>query len=85
MASHGINFPCAMAGTVRPFPHQAGAAAGLFGFVTMVVAAAVGAWIGASHDGTPRPLAMAVAVAGLVSLATVMLWIRRGVPDGKSR
>jgi DHA1 family bicyclomycin/chloramphenicol resistance-like MFS transporter len=85
MASHGINFPCAMAGTVRPFPRQAGAAAGLFGFVTMVVAAAVGAWIGASHDGTPRPLAMAVAVAGLVSLATVMLWIRRGVPDGKSR
>ena len=61
MASHGINFPCAMAGTVRPFPRHAGAAAGLFGFLSMAIAALVGAWIGASHDGTPVPLAAAVA------------------------
>lgn len=76
MASHGINFPCAMAGTVRPFPRHAGAAAGLFGFLSMAIAALVGAWIGASYDGTPLPLAAAVAAAGFVSLGTVVLWIR---------
>jgi DHA1 family bicyclomycin/chloramphenicol resistance-like MFS transporter len=76
MASHGINFPCAVAGTVRPFPRHAGAAAGLFGFLSMAIAALVGAWIGASYDGTPLPLAAAVATAGFVSLGTVVLWIR---------
>ena len=76
MASHGINFPCAMAGTVGPFPQHAGTAAGMFGFLSMAAAAAIGAWIGASHDGTVFPMVFAIAGAASVSLLTVMLYIR---------
>jgi len=57
MSAHGINFPCAQAGAVAPFPAQAGAAAGLLGFVTMAAALLAGTWVGASHDGTLVPLA----------------------------
>jgi DHA1 family bicyclomycin/chloramphenicol resistance-like MFS transporter len=57
MAAHGINFPCAQVGAVAPFPERAGAAAGLLGFITMLVSFCAGAWVGASHDGTMEPLA----------------------------
>jgi DHA1 family bicyclomycin/chloramphenicol resistance-like MFS transporter len=57
MAAHGINFPCAQAGAVAPFPTRAGAAAGLLGFVTMLIAFFAGLWVGASHNGTMEPLA----------------------------
>jgi DHA1 family bicyclomycin/chloramphenicol resistance-like MFS transporter len=77
MMSHGINFPCAMYGCVAPFPRHAGAAAGMFGFLTTLAAAGVGAWIGSSHDGTLVPLTLTIAAAGLVSLGTVALGIRK--------
>ena len=64
MLAHGINFPCAQAGAVAPFPRQAGAAAGVLGFLTMVLAALVGWWIGASNDGTVVPLTFTIAAAG---------------------
>lgn len=76
MASHGINFPCAMAGTVAPFPRHSGAAAGMFGFLSMGVAACVGTAIGMTPEGTVVPLASAVAGAAVVSLATVAFLLR---------
>ncbi|MBL8488013.1 MAG: multidrug effflux MFS transporter [Rhodocyclaceae bacterium] len=70
MAAHGINFPCAQAGSVAPFPDRAGAAAGLMGAVTMLAALAVGTWVGQSHDGTLTPLAwIDAAAAGTLALA----------------
>ncbi len=57
MAAHGINFPCAQSGSIAPFPEKAGAAAGLFGFVSMLGAFVTGIWVGSSHDGTLQPLA----------------------------
>ncbi|MBU0750815.1 MAG: multidrug effflux MFS transporter [Gammaproteobacteria bacterium] len=69
MAAHGINFPCAQSGAVSPFPRQAGAAAGLLGFVTMLAALLAGSWVGVSHDGTLLPLAMISAVLGTLLLA----------------
>ena len=50
---------------------------GMFGFLTTLVAAGIGVWIGASHDGTLVPLTFTIAGAGLVSPATVSLGIRR--------
>jgi DHA1 family bicyclomycin/chloramphenicol resistance-like MFS transporter len=73
-------FPCAMSGTVGPFPRLAGTAAGLFGFLTMAVASSVGAWIGASHNGTVMPLALTIGAASLIVLITVSFWVRR-FPD----
>jgi DHA1 family bicyclomycin/chloramphenicol resistance-like MFS transporter len=52
MFAHGINFPCAQTGAVAPFPREAGAAAGLLGFITMLAALITGTWVGMSHDGT---------------------------------
>lgn len=66
MGAHGINFPCAQSGAVAPFPREAGAAAGLLGFFTMVAALATGTWVGMSHDGTLLPLALTSATLGLL-------------------
>ena len=77
MFAHGINFPCAQAGAVAPFPRQAGAAAGVLGFLTMTLAALVGWWIGASNNGTVFPLVLTVAAAGSVVFAAVRGWVVR--------
>lgn len=61
MGAHGINFPCAQSGAVAPFPREAGAAAGLLGFFTMLAALVAGTWVGISHDGTLLPLALTTA------------------------
>ena len=75
--AHGIVFPCAQAGAIAPFPERAGAAAGLFGALLMAVATIVGTWIGASHDGTPVPLMVTMAVAALVGVAASNLPVLR--------
>ncbi|MCX8018676.1 MAG: Bcr/CflA family drug resistance efflux transporter, partial [Rhodocyclaceae bacterium] len=64
MSAHGINFPCAQTGAVAPFPREAGAAAGLLGFLAMAAALATGTWVGMSHDGTLIPLAKTSALIG---------------------
>jgi DHA1 family bicyclomycin/chloramphenicol resistance-like MFS transporter len=69
MLAHGVSFPCAQAGAVAPFPRQAGAAAGVLGFLTMALAALVGWWMGLSNNGTVFPLAFTVAAAGLAVFA----------------
>jgi DHA1 family bicyclomycin/chloramphenicol resistance-like MFS transporter len=66
MGAHGINFPCAQSGAVAPFPREAGAAAGLLGFFTMVAALVTGTWVGMSHDGTLQPLALTSAAICLL-------------------
>jgi DHA1 family bicyclomycin/chloramphenicol resistance-like MFS transporter len=66
MGAHGINFPCAQSGAVAPFPREAGAAAGLLGFVAMGAALLSGTWVGMSHDGTLLPLALTTATIGLL-------------------
>jgi DHA1 family bicyclomycin/chloramphenicol resistance-like MFS transporter len=71
--AHGLVVPCAQAGATSAFPDRAGAAAGLFGALMMAAATAVGTWIGASHNGTPVPLMVTMAVAALVVLAATSL------------
>lgn len=81
MSAHGINFPCAQAGAVAPFPAQAGAAAGLLGFVTMAAALLAGIWVGASHDGTLVPLATISATVSVCLFVTARLSAgRRAIP-----
>lgn len=80
MFAHGINFPCAQAGAVTAFPRQAGAAAGVLGFLTMAVAATVGWWIGISNDGTVIPLTYTIGVAALAVGAVAWGWVGRLPP-----
>lgn len=75
MAGHGINFPCVQTGAVAPFPREAGSAAGLLGALTMAVAFVTGIWVGTSHDGTIRPLALISATIN--SLIFVSAWLLR--------
>lgn len=57
---HGIHQPCGQAGAVGPFPHHAGVASALAGFVLAAVAFGVGLWLGVALDGTTRPMAYSV-------------------------
>ncbi|MDI9332120.1 MAG: multidrug effflux MFS transporter [Alphaproteobacteria bacterium] len=56
MVAHGIHQPISQSGAVAPFPKAAGAASALSGFAMMVVAFAIGHWMGLHLDGTVYPL-----------------------------
>jgi DHA1 family bicyclomycin/chloramphenicol resistance-like MFS transporter len=69
--------PQSMAGALTPFPDRAGAASSLVGFCQMTYAALVGIAVGHALGGSAWPLAIAVALSGLATLA---LWaLSRGV------
>lgn len=78
MVAHGINFPCAQAGSLAPFPEKAGAAAGLFGFISMLGAFFTGTWVGGSHDGTVLPLASISATVGIALFVSARVLARHG-------
>jgi DHA1 family bicyclomycin/chloramphenicol resistance-like MFS transporter len=82
-AAHGINLPCSQAGSAAPFPHQAGAAAGMFGFLLMAVAALVGAAIGAFHNGTVYPMTLTIAACAVVTFLAA--WTGLGRRDRAPR
>ena len=75
--SHGVIQPPVQSGAVAPFAHAAGAASALLGFTMMVVATAVGIWIGASYNGTVYPLTLTICACGLVSAAIAFTLVRR--------
>jgi hypothetical protein len=54
-----------------------GAAAAMLGFLMMGVATLVGAWLGASYDGTVYPLTLTIAAFGLASLLIALTLVRR--------
>lgn len=73
MGAHGINFPVAQSGSVTPFPHNAGTAAGLMGALAMGVAFLVGSVVGATFDGTVLPLALTACALGALIFVSVRL------------
>lgn len=82
---HGLNQPCAQVGAVAPFPEKAGTAASLSGFAMMAVAFATGLAIGAAHDGTTRPMALALAFHGtLLAVVAATLIARHGDPPRRA-
>ncbi len=60
MVGHGVHQPCGQSGAVGPFPHAAGAASAMNGFLMMLMAFGMGAWLGTRMDGTVLPLAIGV-------------------------
>jgi MFS transporter, DHA1 family, multidrug resistance protein len=74
---HGLLQPPAQAGAVAPFPHAAGAAAALMGFTMMVVATAIGIWIGASYTGSVYPLTFTIFGCALASFAIAHTLVKR--------
>jgi len=67
VAAHGLIQPVSQAGSVARFPHSAGAATAALGLTMMLVAAAVGHWVGASFNGTVYPLALTIAACAVAT------------------
>ena len=57
---------------LQPFARIAGAAASLQVFLRLVIGSTLGALIGQAYDGSARPLALALAVAGVLCLVLVL-------------
>lgn len=69
MVGFALVMPHATAGALSPFPEMAGTASALLGFFQLGVGSSVAILVGAFADGTQMPMTVAMAVAGLVSLA----------------
>lgn len=77
MLAHGIHNPCAQSGAVGPFPHAAGAASALNGFLSMTSAFATGQWLGNHMDGTARPLILGMGVWSVLIALTAWTLVAR--------
>jgi DHA1 family bicyclomycin/chloramphenicol resistance-like MFS transporter len=71
-----------MAGAIGPFPHMAGTASALLGFLQMGLAALVGLAVGQLHDATARPMTAAVALSGAATLLSFYLLVWRRSRQG---
>ena len=83
MFAHGVHQPCSQSGAVVPFPHAAGAASALNGFLMMISAFVMGGWLGSHMDGTVFPLVFGVWFwSALIALAAWTLVQKHG-PTGE--
>ena len=64
------------AGAMSPFPHMAGAASSLLGFIQFLGAAAATAVVGLLNDGTPMPMAAAIGICMTGSLIAFLVLVR---------
>ena len=64
----GLVLPNAMAVALRPFPHMAGTASALLGFIQMSLSASSSALVGAFLQDTPQPVLVFMCVITLLAL-----------------
>jgi DHA1 family bicyclomycin/chloramphenicol resistance-like MFS transporter len=74
---HGFHMPCGQTGTVGPFPHKAGAASALAGFIMALVAFGIGRWLGVALDGTVQPFAYGLGFWALMTCLVAWTLVRR--------
>jgi DHA1 family bicyclomycin/chloramphenicol resistance-like MFS transporter len=81
LLASGLIQPSATAGAIGPFPRIAGTASSLLGVIQLATGALVGFAVGRLYDGTPVPMAAAVALCSLAALASYLALLRRsGAP-----
>jgi len=68
--------PNATAAALSPFPRMAGAASSLLGTLPFGLGALVSAALGTAFDGTARPMALAIALAGAGAFAAERMLFR---------
>lgn len=73
----GFIFPLGTAGAIGPFPHMAGSAAALLGFLESAAGAAFGALVGVLHDGSVIPMTSVMGLTASLSLAVFLLLLWR--------
>jgi MFS transporter, DHA1 family, multidrug resistance protein len=74
---HGLHQPCGQAGAIGPFPRSAGLATALAGCLMSLVAFATGIALGATMDGTLRPMAIGIAVWAFATAAIAWTLVQR--------
>ena len=72
----GFIFPLGTAGAIGPFPHMAGAASSLLGFLESAVGASLGALVGILHNGTVFPMTLVIGASTTVSLVAYLVLLR---------
>jgi len=72
MMGHGVHQPCSQSGAVAPFPQRAGTASALNGFLMMLGAFFMGAWLGTHMDRPVFALAHGLLLWAVV--ITVLAW-----------
>ena len=77
MASFAFIFPQAIAGVLQPFPHIAGAASSLVGFVQQIIGALTGVVLAALSDGSQLALAGGVLFWAVFGLSIYWFAIRK--------
>ena len=70
MLAHGVHQPCGQSGAVAPFPHRAGTASALNGFLMMLGAFFMGGWLGTHLEQPVFALAH-----GILLWACVISWV----------
>lgn len=70
---NGISLPNAQAGAINEFPHMAGSASGLTGFLQMALSALAAQLVALLFNGTVYPMLLLMLVAALISLGSFML------------
>jgi DHA1 family bicyclomycin/chloramphenicol resistance-like MFS transporter len=70
---HGVHQPCAQAGAVGPFPHAAGVASALTGFLLAPVAVLVTLWLG-RYLSADAPQLYFWALATMAGLTSLVAW-----------
>ena len=73
MAAVGLVMPQTMSGALAPFPQMAGTSSAFLGFIQMSAGAIVGIIVGHSHDGTPRSMAISIALMGIMTLLSYLM------------
>ncbi|MCG3189791.1 MAG: Inner membrane transport protein YdhC [Burkholderiaceae bacterium] len=79
---HGVHQACGQAGAVGPFPHAAGVASALTGFLLALTAAAIALWLGVTLSAS-RPQLYFGTLATMATLTALAAWTlvrRHGAP-----
>ena len=74
---HGIHQPCSQTAAVGAFPHMAGVASALSGFVLAATAFVTGLWLGQALDGSVLVLASGLSFFALLTSVTAWTVVQR--------
>lgn len=77
MIGHGVHQPCGQSGAVAPFPHRAGTASALNGFLMMLGAFFMGGWLGRHMDQPVFALAHGLVLWAVVITALAWTAVQR--------
>lgn len=74
---HGMHQPCAQSGAVGPFPHAAGAASALTGFIMLLLAFPIGLYLGYALIDSSYPLPLTIGACAIATVFAARVVARR--------